>query len=107
MWGPMETIPFQLRAIPLGVLVLFVLFAVCAYGRRREVSELKDALRGLQDHVGASLAMDENLGTSSLNRVRFSTASGTVVAGLSDSSARTCLCTLQQRCGFCALVRGD
>jgi hypothetical protein len=86
--------------------VLSVLFAVYAYGRRREVSELKDALRGLQDHVGAALAMDENLGTSSL-RVRFSTALGTVVAGLSDSSARTCLCTLQQRCGFCALVRGD
>jgi PAS domain S-box-containing protein len=54
MWERMETIPFQLRAIPLGVLVLSILFAVYAYGRRREVSELKDALRGLQDHVGAA-----------------------------------------------------
>jgi PAS domain S-box-containing protein len=54
MWERLETIPFHLRAIPLGVLVLSILFAVYAYGRRREVSELKDALRGLQDHVGAA-----------------------------------------------------
>ncbi len=54
MWERLETIPFHLRAIPLGVLVLSILFAVYAYGRRREVSELKDALRGLQEHVGAA-----------------------------------------------------
>jgi len=54
LWERLETIPFQLRAIPIGVLVLSILFAVYAYGRRREVSELKGLLRGLQDHVGAA-----------------------------------------------------
>ena len=54
MWERLEAIPFHLRAIPLGVLALSVLFAAYAYGRRREVGELKDALRGLQDHVGAA-----------------------------------------------------
>jgi PAS domain S-box-containing protein len=54
LWERLENIPFQLRAIPIGVLVLSILFAVYAYGRRREVSELKGLLRGLQDHVGAA-----------------------------------------------------
>ncbi|PYQ44513.1 MAG: hypothetical protein DMG99_03765 [Acidobacteria bacterium] len=54
MWERLEAVPFHLRAIPLGVLALSILFAVCAFGRRREVSELKDALRGLQEHVGAA-----------------------------------------------------
>src|SRR5690348_4045114 len=54
MWERLETVPFHLRAIPLGVLALSILFAVYAFGRRREVSELKDALRGLQEHVGAA-----------------------------------------------------
>ena len=44
----------SLRAIPIGVLALSILFAVYAYGRRREVSELKGLLRGLQEHVGAA-----------------------------------------------------
>jgi len=39
--GSLEGIPFQLRALPIGVLALSILFAVYAYGRRREVSELK------------------------------------------------------------------
>ena len=54
MWERLENIPYFLRAIPIGVLALSVLFAVYAAGRRREVGELKDALRGLQDHVGAA-----------------------------------------------------
>ena len=54
LWERLENIPFQLRAIPIGVLVLSILFAVYAYGRRREVSELKGLLRGLQEHVGAA-----------------------------------------------------
>jgi two-component system NtrC family sensor kinase len=52
LWERLENIPYSLRAIPIGVLVLSLLFAVYAYGRRREVSELKGLLRGLQ-HVGA------------------------------------------------------
>ena len=54
MWERLESIPFHLRAIPIGVLALSVLFAFYAYGRRREVGELKEALRGLQEHVGAA-----------------------------------------------------
>jgi two-component system NtrC family sensor kinase len=54
LWERLENIPFQLRAIPFGIVFLSVLFAAYAYGRRREVSELKGLLRGLQDHVGAA-----------------------------------------------------
>ena len=54
LWERLENIPFSLRAIPLGILGLSTLFAFYAYGRRREVSELKGLLRGLQEHVGAA-----------------------------------------------------
>src|SRR5579864_4229717 len=54
LWERLEAIPYSLRAIPFGVFALVILFAVYAYGRRREVSELKGLLRGLQEHVGAA-----------------------------------------------------
>src|SRR3954453_1927182 len=54
LWERMENISYSLRAIPIGVLALSVLFAVYAAGRKREVSELKSVLRGLQEHVGAA-----------------------------------------------------
>jgi PAS domain S-box-containing protein len=54
LWERLENIPYSLRAIPVGVLVLSILFAAYAYGRRREVGELKGLLRGLQEHVGAA-----------------------------------------------------
>ncbi len=54
LWERLENIPYSLRAIPVGVLVLSILFAVYAYGRRREVTELKTLLHGLQEHVGAA-----------------------------------------------------
>jgi PAS domain S-box-containing protein len=54
LWERLENIPYSLRAIPIGVLALSLLFCVYAIGRRREVSDLKDALRGLQEHVGAA-----------------------------------------------------
>jgi len=54
LWERLESIPYSLRAIPIGVLALSILFAVYAYGRRREVSELKGLLRGLKEHVGAA-----------------------------------------------------
>jgi two-component system NtrC family sensor kinase len=54
LWERLENIPYSLRAIPIGVLVLSILFAVYAYGRRREVAELKGLLRGLKEHVGAA-----------------------------------------------------
>jgi PAS domain S-box-containing protein len=54
LWERLESIPYSLRAIPIGVLALSVLFAFYAFGRRREVYELKGVLRGLQEHVGAA-----------------------------------------------------
>ena len=54
LWERLENIPYSLRAIPIGILALSILFAVYAYGRRREVSELKGLLHGLQEHVGAA-----------------------------------------------------
>ena len=52
-WEQLRDLPYSLGALPLGLLVLVVLFAAYAYGRRREVSELKNLLSGLQDRVGA------------------------------------------------------
>jgi len=54
LWERMENIPFYLRAIPIAILFLSLFFVVYAYGRRREVSELKGLLHGLQEHVGAA-----------------------------------------------------
>ncbi len=54
LWERLDGIPFSLRSIPVGVLALSILFAIYAYGRRQEVTELKGQLRGLQEHVGAA-----------------------------------------------------
>ncbi len=54
LYERLENIPFQLRAIPFGIVTLAILFAVYAAGRRREVGELKQLLHGLQEHVGAA-----------------------------------------------------
>ena len=54
LWERLENIPFSLRAIPVGVLALSILFAIYAYRRRQEMTELKGVLRGLQEHVGAT-----------------------------------------------------
>src|ERR1700677_915175 len=53
-WERLETLPYHLGPAALGVLVLSVLLAVYAYGRRREVVELKTLLQDLQEHVGAA-----------------------------------------------------
>ncbi len=53
-WERLETLPYHLGPAALGVLVLSVLLAVYAYGRRKEVVELKMLLQGLQEHVGAA-----------------------------------------------------
>src|SRR6202047_2837020 len=50
----LENLPYHVGALAVGTLVLSVLFAVYAYGRRREVSELKTLLHGFQEHVGAA-----------------------------------------------------
>ncbi len=53
-WERLESLPYRLGPIALGVLVLSVLLAVYAYGRRREVVQLKTLLQDLQEHVGAA-----------------------------------------------------
>jgi PAS domain S-box-containing protein len=58
-WERLETLPYHLGPMALGVLVLSVLLAVYAYGRRREVGELKLLLQNLQEHVGAAPSEDQ------------------------------------------------
>src|SRR5260370_8653993 len=53
-WERLEELAYHLGPMALGVLVLSVLLAVYAYGRRKEVGELKLLLQGLQEHVGAA-----------------------------------------------------
>jgi PAS domain S-box-containing protein len=53
-WERLEALPYHLGPMALGVLVLSVLLAVYAYGRRKEVGELKLLLQDLQEHVGAA-----------------------------------------------------
>jgi PAS domain S-box-containing protein len=58
-WERLETLPYHLGPAALGVLVLSVLLAVYAYGRRREVVQLKTLLEDLQEHVGAAPTEDQ------------------------------------------------
>src|ERR1700689_5747827 len=53
-WERLETLPYHLGPMAVGVLVLSILLAVYAYGRRKEVSELKVLLQDLQEHVGVA-----------------------------------------------------
>ena len=53
-WERLESLPYHLGPVALGVLLLSVLLAVYAYGRRKEVIELKSLLQDLQEHVGAA-----------------------------------------------------
>jgi PAS domain S-box-containing protein len=53
-WERLEALPYHLGPAALGVLLLSVLLAVYAYGRRKEVVELKMLLQDLQEHVGAA-----------------------------------------------------
>src|SRR5215469_963053 len=59
LWERLEAIPYHLGAIAPGLLLLAVLFAAYAYGRKREVSDLKVLLKDLQDRVGATPSEDQ------------------------------------------------
>src|ERR1700692_5058130 len=50
----LEALPYPLGPLALGILLLSVLLAVYAYGRRQEVVQLKLLLQNLQEHVGAA-----------------------------------------------------
>jgi PAS domain S-box-containing protein len=53
-WERLENLPYHLGPAALGVLILSILLAAYAYGRRREVGALKELLQDLQQHVGAA-----------------------------------------------------
>jgi PAS domain S-box-containing protein len=53
-WEQLSVLPYRLGAIPLGLFVLAVLFAAYAFGRKREVQQLRDILKGFQERAGAA-----------------------------------------------------
>src|SRR6266496_488780 len=53
-WEQLKDLPYQLWAIPAGLFVLSVLFAAYAFGRKREVTELRQILKGFQDRAGTA-----------------------------------------------------
>jgi PAS domain S-box-containing protein len=53
-WQQLKDLPYRLWAIPAGLFVLSVLFASYAFGRKREVSELRQILKGFQDRAGTA-----------------------------------------------------
>ena len=52
-WEQLKNLPYRLWAIPAGLFVLSILFAAYAFGRKREVSELKQILKGFEQRAGA------------------------------------------------------
>src|SRR5260370_7634062 len=58
-WEQLKDLPYRLWAIPVGLLILSVLFAVYAFSRRREVGELKHLLKNLQDRAGVMPSDDQ------------------------------------------------
>jgi PAS domain S-box-containing protein len=51
-WQELKDLPYRLWAIPSGLFALAILFATYAFGRKREVSELKQILKGFQNQSG-------------------------------------------------------
>src|SRR5258708_16761885 len=51
-WEQLKDLPYRLWAIPAGLFLLAILFATYAFGRKREVSELKHILKGVQNQAG-------------------------------------------------------
>ena len=59
-WQELKDLPYRLWAIPAGLFLLTVLFAAYALGRKREVRELKEMLKGLQSQ-GGGVTTEEQL----------------------------------------------
>jgi PAS domain S-box-containing protein len=53
-WEQLKDLPYRLWAIPAGLFLLAILFATYAFGRKREVSELKQILKGFQNQTGVT-----------------------------------------------------
>ncbi len=58
-WEQLKDLPYQLWAIPTGLFLLAVLFAAYAFGRKREVTDLKQILKGFQDRAGVTPSEDQ------------------------------------------------
>ncbi len=50
-WERLQALPYHLGVLPIAVLFVAISFAAFTYGRRKQVTELRDLVRGLQDHV--------------------------------------------------------
>jgi two-component system NtrC family sensor kinase len=53
-WEDLKDLPYRLWAIPGGLFLLSVLFAAYAFGRKKEVGELKQILKGFQNQAGVT-----------------------------------------------------
>ena len=57
-WEQLKDLPYRLWAIPVGLFALLLLFAAYAFGRKREVADLRQVLQGFQER--ATLAPTED-----------------------------------------------
>jgi len=53
-WQELKDLPYRLWAIPAGLFLLAILFATYAFGRKREVSELKQILKSFQNQAAVT-----------------------------------------------------
>src|SRR6202040_169489 len=53
-WEQLKDLPYRLWAIPGGLFLLAILFAAYAFGRKKEVTELKQILKGFQNQTGVT-----------------------------------------------------
>ena len=53
-WQQLKDLPYRLWDRPAGLFLLAILFATYAFGRKREVSELKQILKGFQNQAGVT-----------------------------------------------------
>jgi PAS domain S-box-containing protein len=51
LWERLHALPYHLGLLPVAILFVAICFVAFAYGRRKQVSELKDLLHGLQERV--------------------------------------------------------
>src|ERR1035437_3863790 len=53
-WEQLKDLPYRLWAIPVGLFLVVISFATYAFGRKREVTELKQILKGFQNQAGVT-----------------------------------------------------
>jgi PAS domain S-box-containing protein len=52
-WGSLRTVSQHLQAVPIGIVVLLLLFGLYVWNWRREIAELRGFIRGFQEHAAA------------------------------------------------------